>query len=204
MNIAKRVEAFYNQKHCNDLDEFILFEDILFYDFQHIRYDWYVAAVRFELIKYYDKNHVYINYLNHRKRNIAVYAGSFNPFHQGHYNILQKAERIFDKVIIARGINPEKSNELVELPNEIKDRQIMCYDGLLTDFIDSLGHEVTLIRGLRNSTDLQYELTQYRFLQDLKPNINVVSIFCDKGFEHISSSAIRMLKKYDKGDKYLI
>ena len=64
--------------------------------------------------------------------------------------------------------------------------------------------DVTLIRGLRNSTDLQYELTQYRFLQELKPDIKVVSIFCDKEYEHISSSAIRNLSKYGKGDEYLL
>ena len=39
---------------------------------------------------------------------LGIYAGSFNPFHKGHYNILCKAEKIFDRVIIARGINPDK------------------------------------------------------------------------------------------------
>ncbi len=186
-----------------DLDDFILFETALFYENQFLPYNQYVQMVVHTLCDWGAKQE-FVDYMKAKNRNIAVYAGSFNPFQQGHYNILQKAERIFDKVIIARGINPEKNNELVELPDVIKDRQIMSYDGLLTDFINTLGHEVTLIRGLRNSTDLQYELTQYRFLQDLKPNINVVSIFCDKEFEHISSSAIRMLKKYGKGDKYLI
>ncbi len=49
-------------------------------------------------------------------------------------------------------------------------------------------------------------MNQYRYLQDLMPNIQMVSIFCDKEFEHISSSGIRLLKKYgdDKIEKYLI
>ena len=137
---------------------------------------------------------------------IGIYAGSFNPFHQGHYNILLKAERIFDKVIIARGINPEKKNELSTFPDAILLYQtIMYYDGLLTDFLDSLPYKnVTLIRGLRNSTDLQAELTQYRYLQELKPDIQVVSIFCDMEYEHISSSAIRILQKYGKGGQHLL
>ena len=136
--------------------------------------------------------------------NIALYAGSFNPFHLGHYNILLKGEKIFDEVILGFGLNKDKEgNQYGIPPSTIRDRKIVFYSDLLTDLINRLGN-VTLIRGLRNSTDLQYELTQYRFLQELKPDIKVVSIFCDKEFEHISSSAIRNLKKYGKGDEYLL
>lgn len=136
---------------------------------------------------------------------VGVYAGSFNPFHLGHYNILTKAEKIFDKVIIGFGKNPEKSDNFGLPSQSLDSRDVRFYDGLLTDFIDSLEYEnITLIRGLRNSTDLQYELTQYRFLQELKPDIQVISIFCDKEYEHISSSAIRMLMKYGKGLEYIL
>lgn len=141
---------------------------------------------------------------------IGLYAGSFNPFHRGHYDILQKAEAIFDEVIVARGVNPEKSPPTYEIPDLVaKNRLIIEYHGLLTDVIKKYKKEydnITLIRGLRNSTDLQYEMTQYRFLQDLMPDIQVVSIFCDKEYEHISSSAIKMLYNFDKesAKKYLL
>ena len=130
---------------------------------------------------------------------IGIYAGSFNPFHVGHYNILEKAEKIFDKVIIARGVNPEKNNMKTPLPNSLSNREVFEYSGLLTDFINTLPYDnITLIRGLRNSVDLQYEMNQYRYLQDLMPEIQVVSIFCDKEYEHISSSGIRLLTLYGK------
>ena len=119
--------------------------------------------------------------------------------HLGHMNIIEKAEKIFDKVIIAYGINPEKGQREYPIPEAIKKHQIIEYKGLITELIDSLGYDVTLIRGLRNSTDLQYELTQFRFLQELKPDIKIVNIFCDKEFEHISSSAIRNLMKFGTG-----
>lgn len=144
---------------------------------------------------------------------IGIYAGSFNPFHKGHYNILLKAENIFDKVIIARGVNPEKepsSYLYYDLPKLIKDRKVILYSGLLTDTIKVISNELesipTLIRGLRNSTDLQYEMTQYCYLQDMMPEIQVVSIFCDKEYEHISSSGIRLLSKFgeDKVKDYLL
>ncbi len=136
---------------------------------------------------------------------IAIYPGSFNPFHKGHYNILLKAEAIFDKVIIARGVNPEKAKASYPLPKALDNRTVISYDGLLTDFMKTLpDKDITVIRGLRNSTDLQYEITQYRFLQEFMPDIRLISIFCDKEFEHISSSAIRYLSAFDKGQNYLM
>lgn len=142
-------------------------------------------------------------------KRIGLYAGSFNPFHLGHFNILYKSEKIFDEVILGVGQNPEKEKNKFLVPNELKAKKtkIIFYDGLLTEVVDKLekeGFDVTVVRGLRNSTDMQYELNQYRYLQDLKPDIKVVSIFCDKEYEHISSSGIRMLQKYGKGDEYIL
>lgn len=175
----------------------------IFKEYQFV--DWKTYSVeRIKFLEKYNVSPIYIEALKNFKPKIGIYAGSFNKFHKGHYNILKKAEKIFDKVIIARDVNPEKNNELHDLPEAIQYRQIEYYDGLLTDFIESLGYEVTLIRGLRNITDLQFELTQYQYLKDFKPDINVISIFCDKEFEHVSSSTIRMLEKYNKSNNYLL
>jgi len=145
-----------------------------------------------------------IDFVNFFSPRIAVFAGSFSPFHKGHYNVLQKAERIFDKVIIAFGKNPEKEKHNWPRPKTIGNRQICEYNGLLTDFVNSLKYDVTVVRGLRNSTDFQYEQNQYRYLQELKPGIKIVNIFCDKEFEHISSSGIRTLEQFKKHKQYLL
>ena len=145
-----------------------------------------------------------IEYVTFRKPSIGVFCGSFNPFHKGHYNVLQKAERIFDKVIISFGKNPDKTNRTWDIPNSIKNRQLTEYNGLLTDFVASLGYDVVVIKGLRNSTDFQYEQNQYRYIQELMPGIKIINIFCDKEFEHISSSGIRTLEKYNKHQSYLL
>lgn len=144
---------------------------------------------------------------------IGIYPGSFNPFHKGHYNILMKAEKIFDRVIVARGINPEKPKSDWDIPRQVSDRvEVTTYEGLLTDFVAevmeplNVNDKVTVIRGLRNSVDLQYEMNQYRYFQDLMPSLQMVSIFCDKEYEHISSSGIRLLKPYgwEKIKNYLL
>ena len=145
-----------------------------------------------------------IDYVNSYVPRIAVFPGSFKPFHKGHYNVLQKAEKIFDKVIIAFGKNPDKERHNWPLPKTIKNRQICEYKGLLTDFVSTLKYDVTVVRGLRNSTDFQYEQNQNRYIQELKPGIKIINIFCDKEFEHISSSGIRTLESFKKHKQYLL
>lgn len=189
--------------NLQDFDSFYDNSMKIFKEYQFVDYKIYKEE-RIKILQKYNVNPLFIKAIEKFKPNIAVYPGSFNKFHKGHYNILLKAEKIFDKVIIARGVNPEKNNELSTLPEILKYHQIEYYDGLLTDFVDSLGYDVTIIRGLRNSTDLQYELTQYRYMEELKPDIKVVSIFCDKEYEHISSSNIRLLEKYNKADNYYL
>lgn len=187
-------------------EKLIKYEKQIFKEYQFVDYSTYKEK-RIEVLKHYNHdghlNHL-IDYVNFVEPSIAVFAGSFNPFHKGHYNVLQKAEKLFDKVIIAFGKNPDKTERSWEVPKTIKYRQMAEYNGLLTDFVDSLGYGVTVVRGLRNSTDFQYEQNQYRYIQELKPDIKIVNVFCDKEFEHISSSGIRTLEKFNKHQGYLL
>jgi len=133
---------------------------------------------------------------------IGIYAGSFNPFHKGHYDILLKAEKIFDKVIIVRGVNPDKAASSWVLPKTLMNREVIILTELelITDVVKKLQgdgeNKVTLIRGLRNTHDLQAEINYYYILQDLMPDIQMVSIFTDRLLPHISSSLVRSFVKY--------
>jgi len=200
-------------KNLCELDLYNLYDDFdvfyensmnIFKEYQFVDFKIYKEERR-KVLEGYGVDSTYIKaVVDVFKPKIGVYAGSFNKFHKGHMNILKKAEQIFDKVIIARGININKTENFSPLPDILNYRQVEYYDGLLTDFIDSLGYDVTLIRGLRNATDLQFELTQFQYMQEFKPDIKIVSIFCDKEYEHISSSSLRMLEKYGKGSNYYL
>lgn len=151
-------------------------------------------------------------------KTIAIYGGSFNPFHIGHLNIVRKALNIFDNVVVAFGKNPTKPDSdsekrAMELGDKFKEKGIKCdtivYSCFLHELIEQYeekGYNVVLIRGLRNGDDLAYEDNQLSFIKDFKKDINVVFIRCDAEFEHISSSAIRSLESFRKGssDSYLI
>jgi len=136
---------------------------------------------------------------------IGIYPGSFNPWHEGHSDILDKALDIFDKVIIARGRNPEKEtfkNDIIDgfpvsqyedklFHNEI---ELVSFKGLLVDFVSERKGDA-VIRGLRNGHDLQYEMNQQYYNEDLGLEAQTIYFICDRSLSHISSSAIRALAK---------
>lgn len=146
---------------------------------------------------------------------VAVYAGSFNPFHVGHLDIVRKAEAIFGKgnTMVAKGVNPEKITveslcEYSDMEQHLKSlgRQLgfttTAYSGYLHHFLEGLDDEGiphVLVRGLRNATDLAYEENQLRFIRSFKSNVRTVFLMCDPEFSHISSTAIRNMNKIEPG-----
>lgn len=130
---------------------------------------------------------------------IAVFPGSFNPWHDGHEDILKKALKTFDKVIVARGRNPDKTKVDSPRPNIILlgNFEFTEFDGLLKDFVVKVG-ACAVIKGLRNENDFRYELEQQYWNEDLGLQIPTMYIITDRNLVHMSSSALRMLEKLKK------
>ena len=142
-----------------------------------------------------------MEYQKRRRPRIGIYAGTFNPFHIGHLAILEKAEMMFDKVIVAVGINPQKGyiGKDETLSRILPFHEVIYFDTLMVDLLDqeSKLSDVTLIRGLRNGYDLDYEMNQLRYMQEMRPDTNCVYIPCNKELEHISSSALKGFAMFD-------
>ena len=145
------------------------------------------------------------------KKHLGLYAGSFNPFHIGHLNIVNQARNVFDKVLVAQGINTEKDNKRkYQVPNSLNAVGIFTttFDGLLTDLVKywEKTYDVTLVRGLRNGNDLEYEQNLTAFLKDMYPSIKIVAFYCEPQYRHISSSSIRALEAIapEEYKKYIV
>jgi len=191
------------------LDEMIEYDKQIFKEYQFVDWNTYrkvrlevmeKLAERTKAIANYEGIIKLIEYFKSFQPKIGVFTGSFNPFHIGHQNILEKAEKVFDKVIIARGINADKSNsDFTMLPRHLEYHQQEMYHGLVTDFLKGLDYPITLVRGLRNAKDFEYELTMSQYIKDIsKKDIPTTLFVCDREFAHISSSAIKQLPKKEQ------
>jgi len=147
-------------------------------------------------------------------KRVAVFAGSFDPFTIGHRDIYDQAESVFGEgnILLALGKNPEKSSvdfaRELEIKNNNPSMNVASYNGFLHHFVNKLeeeGFDVTLVRGLRNGADLQYEQNQIAFIRDFKPDIKVMFLLCKNTLGHISSSAVRAIQKNDPfgAEKYI-
>lgn len=150
-----------------------------------------------------------VDFIKNYRPKIGVYPGSFSPFHIGHINILEQAEKIFDKVIIAVGSNPLKDKHAFGQPSVelvLPFHQVVRYDSLLSDYLKTIDYaDVTVIRGLRSGYDLDYEMNQLRVLEDYGCKLPVAYFLCSKETTHVSSSMIRGLFKFKNNDveKYI-
>lgn len=138
---------------------------------------------------------------------IALYPGSFNPWHEGHEDVLNKAISIFDEVCILQLTNSDKGSCV---PLRLQKSKPICgnitfykYDKkLLVDvvnkFIENRDDDFCIIKGLRNAQDLEYETVQQYWNEDLGIDIPIVYFICDRNLRHISSSAIKAVQSFKK------
>lgn len=135
---------------------------------------------------------------------LGIYPGSFNPFHKGHEDIVRKALRVFDAVIIAQGKNPSKPynhedfrswKAEVEAIFPVERVYVQNFDGFLHEFVKTITvwteGSVAIVRGLRSGYDLEAEINQQYWYEDLGLTVPIVYFVCDRRLSHISSSAIR-------------
>ena len=136
---------------------------------------------------------------------IAVYPGSFDPITNGHLDILNRALKIFDKVIILVASNPNKKsrftpearvNFIKEATKEYQNVTVDKYEGLSLDYAKSVG-AVALIRGIRPVSDFDYEFQLSASNEFINKDIDMVFFMAHKDTTFISSSSI--MEMHDAG-----
>ena len=135
--------------------------------------------------------------------NIAVFPGSFDPITIGHYDLIKRAMPLFDKIIVAVGTNSTKSSlfpleeRLGWLKIVFKDEpkiSIDHFEGLTAHYCIKV-HANFLIRGLRNSSDFDYEKTISQVNQIISEGIETVFLISNPQYSHISSTIVREVIK---------
>lgn len=134
----------------------------------------------------------------------AIFPGSFDPFTKGHEDIVLRALGLFDKVIVAIGYNSAKNryfdidsmvaNIQKTFPNE--NRIEVCVYNELTANLAARFEAQFLIRGLRNTTDFEYENSISQINRYLNKDLETIFLITSPEFAAISSSIIREVHKY--------
>jgi pantetheine-phosphate adenylyltransferase len=130
---------------------------------------------------------------------LAVYAGSFDPVTNGHIDLIERASKLFDRVVVAVGVHPTRvplfsAEERLALLREVTaphaNVEIRAFDGLLIDFCRSVGARV-IVRGLRAATDFEYELQIAHANADLHPEIDTIFLPTRTNYGFVSASLVR-------------
>jgi pantetheine-phosphate adenylyltransferase len=132
---------------------------------------------------------------------IAVYTGSFDPITLGHLNVIERASKLVDKLIVGVGINIEKQpwftpDERVALVKQVTRHlaniEVRQFTGLAVHFVRECGARV-MLRGVRSLTDIEAEFTMTLANRKLDPAIETVFLMADDQFSHVSSSLLKQI-----------
>jgi pantetheine-phosphate adenylyltransferase len=129
----------------------------------------------------------------------AICAGTYDPLTLGHLDVIERATRIFPRVVVAVASNPGK-NPLFSLDERIrmirastehlKGVEVDHFDGLLVNFAEKKGVK-TIVRGLRAFSDFEYEFQMALTNRKLKPQIETIFLMPKQDYSYVTSSNVR-------------
>ena len=138
-------------------------------------------------------------------KKVAIFPGSFDPYTKGHHDIVLRSLALFDHVIIGIGYNSTKKNRYFDIElivKKIKDVyqetpavSVVVYNELTSTLAKKLGAQF-LIRGLRNTTDFEYENTISQMNRYLNGELDTVFLITSPQYAAISSTVMREVRRY--------
>ena len=137
------------------------------------------------------------------ERSVVVYPGTFDPFTRGHEDLVRRASRIFDEIIVAVARSRNKNplfglEERVEIAREVLGRfpnvEVVGFDGLLIDFMRQRGARI-LLRGLRAVSDFEYEFQMAGMNRKLFPDVETVFLTPADEYMFISATMVREIAR---------
>ena len=135
---------------------------------------------------------------------VAIYPGSFDPVTSGHLNIIQRAAKIFDKLIVCVMVNAGKSpmftqEERVDLIRRVTEGlpnvEVDCSAELLAEYVKRKGSCV-IVKGLRAGSDFENEFQMALINHKINPNLDTMFLTAESQFMYLSSSTVKELAGY--------
>ncbi len=139
------------------------------------------------------------------EKRVAVYAASFDPITNGHLDLIERAAKLFDEVVVAVATNVEKSGGTFPVDERIalirdavtgmKNVRVDTIEGLLVDYLRRIGARI-VIRGLRALADFEYEFEMALMNSHMFPEIETVFLMTSERWFYVSASRVRELVKF--------
>ena len=135
---------------------------------------------------------------------IAIYPGSFDPITNGHLDVIERASKVVDKLIVGVLVNSSKrplfsAEERVtmirEMTKHLDNVEVASFEGLTIDFARQNGARV-IVRGLRAITDFDYELQMAQTNRILAPDVDTMFFSTSLQYSYLSSSTVKEIAKY--------
>ena len=136
----------------------------------------------------------------------AVYPGTFDPVTNGHIDLIERALKIFDKLLIVVADNPQKTatftkKERVEMLREVLRKynnriEVEHYDGLLLNYVKSKNSNV-IVRGLRAISDFEFEFSRALLNRELEKDIDTIFIMTKDDYAFLSSSIVKEIAMFN-------
>ena len=138
-----------------------------------------------------------------RRMKLCIYPGTFDPFTNGHLDVLERAARLFDRVTVAIAVDSTKSAlfgveqrvdliraNLTALPNV----DVVSFEGLLVEFARAR-HACAIIRGLRALSDFEFEFNLALMNRHLEPEVETIFVMPNEAFSYTSSTLVKQVAK---------
>ena len=133
----------------------------------------------------------------------ALYPGTFNPIHNGHIDLIERAALLFDRIILGISTSPRKKPTDLDFRVNLA-RQVLChinnvqvqgFNTLTVDFAKQMGAKI-ILKGIRTVTDFEYEFQMLGMNRVLKPGLETVFLAPSERYSYISSTLVRQIAGY--------
>ncbi len=148
-----------------------------------------------------------------KQQTVAIYPGSFDPVTNGHLDLIERASKLFERLVVAILLNPEKDGPFLPVPERVEmlkevvghlpNVEVDTFKGLLVDYARRKDARV-IVRGIRAVSDYEYELQMALMNRQLAPDLETVFMLPAQAYSYLSSRLVREVASLGGSIKELV